>query len=183
MRIAVSATGPTLDAEVDPRFGRCQYLIFVDTDNMQFEAEENTSMAAGGGAGIATAQMVASKAVQAILTGNTGPNAFQVLSQAGIQVISGVSGKVRDAAERFKSGAFQAAPQPSVEAHFGMGAGAAPGLGGGGMGAGMAPMPPPAPYPADPQSEIEALKGQAQMVNQQLDDILHRIKELEGKNR
>jgi len=59
MRIAVSATGPTLDAEVDPRFGRCQYLIFVDTDNMQFEAEENVSIAASGGAGIATAQMVA----------------------------------------------------------------------------------------------------------------------------
>ena len=97
-------------------------------------------------------------------------------------MISGVSGKVRDAVERFKSGAFQAAPQPSVEAHFGMGAGAAPGLGGGGMGAGMAPMPPPAPYPVDPQSEIEALKGQAQVMKRQLDDILHRIKELGEKN-
>jgi len=104
---------------------------------------------------------------------------------------------VRDAVERFKSGAFQAAPQPSVEAHFGMGGGRGHGMGGGrgmgrgmemggggmGMGAGMAPMPPPAPYPVDPQSEIEALKGQAQVMKRQLDDILHRIKELEEKNR
>jgi len=38
MRIAISATGPTLDAEVDPRFGRCQYFIIVDPETMEFEA-------------------------------------------------------------------------------------------------------------------------------------------------
>lgn len=198
MRIAVSATGPTLDAEVDPRFGRCQYLIFADTDTMQIEVEENASIAASGGAGIATAQAVASKGVQAMLTGNTGPNAFQVLSQAGIQVITGVSGKVQDAIERLKAGEFQAAPQPNVDAHFGMGAGGgvSPGMGGGfstgggrgrgrgmgrGMGMEMSPVPPDTPHPANPQSEIEALKGQAQMMKQQLDDIMRRIDDIEKK--
>jgi len=38
MRIAISATGPTLDAEVDPRFGRCQRFVIADTETEEFEA-------------------------------------------------------------------------------------------------------------------------------------------------
>jgi predicted Fe-Mo cluster-binding NifX family protein len=102
MKIAVSATGPSLDAEVDPRFGRCQYFIIVDPETMQFEAVENSSAMASGGAGISAAQMIAGKGVEAVLTGNCGPNAYQVLSPAGIKVISGVSGKVQDAIQGYK---------------------------------------------------------------------------------
>ena len=40
MKIAVSSKGTDLDAEVDPRFGRCQYLLFVDTDTLDYEAQE-----------------------------------------------------------------------------------------------------------------------------------------------
>ncbi|MFP3975251.1 MAG: NifB/NifX family molybdenum-iron cluster-binding protein [Dehalococcoidia bacterium] len=129
MKIAVSATGPTLDAEVDPRFGRCQYLVYVDTDTMEFRAEENSNIAAGSGAGVSTAQVVANMGVDAVLTGNTGPKAFQVLEQAGVQIINGASGAVRDAVEAFKSGRFQQTSSPSVDSHFG--------IGGGGMGRGM----------------------------------------------
>jgi len=75
MRVAVSATGPTLDAEVEPRFGRCPYFIIVDPDTMQFEALENSSAMQAGGAGISTGQMIVSKGVQVVLTGNCGPNA------------------------------------------------------------------------------------------------------------
>ena len=134
MRVAISATGPTLDAEVDPRFGRCQYFIIVDPDTMQFEALENSSAMQSGGAGISAGQMIASKGVQAVLTGNSGPNAYQVLSAASIQVITGVSGKIRDAIQAYKSGQFQATSQSNVAAHFGMGGGMGKGMG---MGRGM----------------------------------------------
>ena len=123
MRIAVSASGPSLDAEVDPRFGRCRYFSIVDPDNMEFEAVENSGAQAGGGAGIATAQMIAGKGVEAVLTGNCGPNAFQVLSAAGIKVVTGVSGKVKDSVQDYKAGSLQPASQPNVPGHFGMGRG------------------------------------------------------------
>ena len=129
MRIAISANGSTLDAEVDPRFGRCQYFIVVDPETKKFEAVDNSSAMASGGAGISAAQMIAGKGVGAVLTGNCGPNAYQTLSAAGIQVITGVSGKVKDAAEQYKLGTFATAQQPNVPGHFGMGAG--PGRGGG----------------------------------------------------
>jgi len=68
MIIAISATSPDLDADVDPRFGRCQYLIVVDPDTLKFEAVENTSISASSGAGTATAQTMARMGVEAVLT-------------------------------------------------------------------------------------------------------------------
>jgi len=99
MKVAISATAPRLDAEVDPRFGRCSYFVVIDPETMEFEALENSNAMAAGGVGITTAQMVANKGVQLILTGNCGPNAYQTLSAAGVQVITGgstsISVKVR----------------------------------------------------------------------------------------
>jgi predicted Fe-Mo cluster-binding NifX family protein len=183
MKVAISATGTTLDAEVDPRFGRCQYFIIVDPETMDFEALDNASAMAAGGAGISTAQMVAGKGVQVVLTGNSGPNAYQVLSAAGIQVITGVAGKVKDAIQAYKSGRLQATSRSNVAAHFGMGGGMGRGMGmgkgiGRGMGMGAGMMPPP---PSSPEQELEALKAQSQMLAQQLSEIERRIKELEKK--
>ena len=123
MKIAISATGKSLDAEVDPRFGRCQYFIIVDPETMEFEAVDNSNTTGAGGAGISTAQMILGKRVEAVITGNCGPNAHQVLSAAKIKVITGVAGSVRDAIQGYKSGKFQANSQPNVTAHFGMGGG------------------------------------------------------------
>ena len=129
MRIAVSANSPGLDAEIDPRFGRCQYFIIADPDTMKFEALENSGAMAGGGAGITTAQTIAGKGIEAVLTGNCGPNAYEVLSVAGIKVFTGVAGKVQDAIEGYKMGKFKASSQPNVAGHFGMGRGMGRGRG------------------------------------------------------
>jgi len=100
MKLAVSASGKELDASIDPRFGRCAYFILVDTDDMSFEAFNNENIALGGGAGIQSAQFVASKGAKVVLTGNVGPNAVQTLSAAGVEVIVGQRGTVREAIER-----------------------------------------------------------------------------------
>ena len=192
MKIAISATGPTLDAEVDPRFGRCQYFIIVDPETMQFEAIENSGVRAASGAGITAGQIITSKGVQVVLTGNSGPNAYQVLSAAGVQVINGVSGRVRDAIEEYKLGTFATAQQPNVAAHFGYGTGMGGGMGmsrgmgrgigrGVGMGAGMMPPVSPPPQPLSPEQDLEALKAQSQMLAQQLSELQRRIEELEKK--
>jgi len=121
VKIAITSAGPTLDSQVDPRFGRAQYLLIVDTDSLDIEAIDNPNAAAGGGAGIQTAQMVADKGVQAVLTGNCGPNAFRTLNAADIQIYTNVSGVVRDAIESLKRGLLQPISGPSVGGHFGAG--------------------------------------------------------------
>lgn len=120
MRIAISATGPDLAAQVDPRFGRSQHFILFDPETSLHEALDNAGASAGGGAGIATAQMIADKGVRAVLTGDCGPNAYQVLSAAGIQVITNVSGTIKDAIEASKAGKLLASSKPSVDAHHGL---------------------------------------------------------------
>ena len=138
MKIAISATGPALDAEVDPRFGRCRYFIIVDPETMDFEAVDNSGVASGGGAGIAASQEIARREIAALLTGNCGPNAHQVLSAAGIKVITGVSGKIEDVIGDYRAGKLVPSAQPNVPDHFGMGAGRGAGRGGGrGMGRGQ----------------------------------------------
>ena len=52
MKIAVTATGPSLDEQVEPRFGRCPYFLIIETDDMDYEAVENPNVILGGGAGI-----------------------------------------------------------------------------------------------------------------------------------
>ena len=142
MKIAITASGLTLDANLDPRFGRCAYFLVVDTNTMEFEAVENPNVALGGGAGIQSAQLMAAKDVKFVLTGNCGPNAHETLSAAGIGVIPGCSGTVRDAVEWFKAGQFNTASEPTVARHSGMAdtpppPAGQPGLGGGaGMGRG-----------------------------------------------
>jgi predicted Fe-Mo cluster-binding NifX family protein/ferredoxin len=120
MKIAVTSTGPTLDDNVEARFGRCAYFLIIDTETLQYEPIENPNIALGGGAGIQSAQLMSEKGVTAVLTGNCGPNAFNVFGQAGIQVVVGVSGPVRNAVEQFKKAAFSSASGPSVSSHFGM---------------------------------------------------------------
>jgi predicted Fe-Mo cluster-binding NifX family protein len=121
MKLCVSATGNALEATVDPRFGRCQNFIFVESDTMEFESIANPAFTAGGGAGIQAAQLVVNKGTAIVLTGNVGPNTFQALHAAGVKVVTGVSGPVKDAIEKCKKGGFQYTGAPTVETHFGMG--------------------------------------------------------------
>ncbi len=137
MKIAISAAGATPEAEVDPRFGRCPQFIVADTDTGVFETLENPGLMASGGAGIAAAQMIAGQGVNAMLTGNCGPNAYGVLSAAGIEVVTGVSGKIADAVAAYQKGDLRASPQANVSDHYGMGGGGAGGGRGGGGGRGM----------------------------------------------
>jgi predicted Fe-Mo cluster-binding NifX family protein len=123
MKIAVTAENPSLDATIDPRFGRCPYFLIVDTEDMRFEAVANPSLSLGGGAGIQAAQLMAEKGVRHVLTGNCGPNAYQTLSAAGIGVIVGCSGAVRNAIGEFTAGRLAAAAEPNVADHFSRAAG------------------------------------------------------------
>jgi predicted Fe-Mo cluster-binding NifX family protein len=123
MKICVTAIANNLDAQVDPRFGRCPYFIIVESETMKFEAIPNLSQNAPSGAGIQAAQTVTSKDAKVLITGNVGPNAFQALSSAGIKIVTGASGTVREVIERYKRGELKETSTPTVRGHFGMGRG------------------------------------------------------------
>ena len=155
MKIAISSTGKDLNSNVDPRFGRCAYFIIVDPDTMEYEAVENQSAMLGGGAGIQAAQFISSKGAEVVITGNCGPNAVRTLEAAGIKIITGYNGTVRQAIEDFKMGRLKPTSGPTVQEHFGIREVSAKG------------------------SELEELKEQAALLKRQLEMIERRISQLE----
>jgi len=203
MKICVTATAGDLNAQVDPRFGRSQYFVFVDSDTMAFEAMLNEAIATPGGAGIQAAQTVLNKGGNVVISGNIGPNAFQVLSTAGVKIATGAYGTVKEAVEMYKTGRLSEAEISTVATHAGMGAGVGAGggmgMGGGrgggrgrgmGMGLGMQqPMPsqmqpqaPQAPIaPKTREEEIEQLSNMANRLGKDLEEVKRRIEELKRR--
>ncbi len=120
MKICITSQGSDLNSEVDSRFGRCSYFLIIDPETMDFESIENPSTHATGGAGIKSAQFVANKDVNMVITGNCGPNAFYTLKSANIDVITGAKGKVKNIVEQYKSGSLKTDSGPSVSPKFGL---------------------------------------------------------------
>jgi predicted Fe-Mo cluster-binding NifX family protein len=119
MKIGLSANGPSLEAQVDPRFGRAPYFLMVDTETMGFEVVPNQpSMQAPQGAGIQAAALVARHRPAAVITGHCGPKAFHTLQAVGIPVIVGVTGIVRDAVRNYRAGNLKPATGPNAASHW-----------------------------------------------------------------
>lgn len=121
MKVAVTAAGSGLEAQIDPRFGRCANFVIVDTETMEAKDQSNEARSAVGGAGIQAGQEVASLGVEAVITGNVGPNAARVLAASGLKIYIGASGTVKEAVGAFKEGKLQETATASVQAHTGMG--------------------------------------------------------------
>ena len=130
MKVAVSASRKDLDAPIDPPFGRCACFLIVETEDMSFEPFDNENIALGGGAGIQSAEFVASKGAKVVITGAVGPNALRALSAAGVRLVTGQTGTVREAIVDYKKGKMKTADQTSVSENDGT-------SGRGGMGRGM----------------------------------------------
>jgi predicted Fe-Mo cluster-binding NifX family protein len=187
MKIAITSTGTTLEDNVEARFGRCPYFLIIETDTMKVEPIQNPNIALGGGAGTQSAQLMAEKGVTSVLTGNCGPNAFRIFGVAGINLITGVHGRVRDAVDKFKSGSMSHSSVPNVQSHFGMGGrgmGRGMGMGmGKGMGRGLGDrgFAPPT-LKQDSMSlnkdNTEGLKATASNLRNQLEAIGSRLRDL-----
>lgn len=196
MRMAVTSEGPSLEARIDGRFGRCRYFLIIDSDDLSLETVENRNATLGGGAGIQSARMIAAKGVTHVFTGSCGPNAYQVLTAAGINVVTGCAGGVRDVVNQCREGSFTAAGGPSVADHYGMGqnysgqmgsgtggGGSVPGMGRGmgmgrgggmGMGGGFAGR-----QRAGVQNVKEDSADELETLKRQMDQISERIRQLE----
>jgi len=121
-KIAITSTGKESESPMDPRFGRCAYFVIVDgSGNMN--PVSNDAKDLSNGAGIQAAKDVVDLKVEAVITGDVGPNAFRVLSAAGVRVFVGGSGTIREALEKYKGGSLQEASSSTSPGHHGMGGG------------------------------------------------------------
>lgn len=109
MKIAISSTDKNIESNVSDIFGRCPYFIIAEIKNGKIEKTEsikNENVDQTGGAGISTAQLMAEKNVNVIITGNVGPRALDVLNQFNIEIYSG-EGVIKDVLQNFIDGKLE----------------------------------------------------------------------------
>lgn len=116
MKVAVSTTSGGLEDKVSELFGRAVTFTIVDLENGEVKNVEvirNDFAVRGGGAGVAVSQFLVDKGVNAVITGNVGPNALAVLSSAGVKVYRSGGLKVREAIEKLVRGELEEITTPS----------------------------------------------------------------------
>ncbi len=119
MKIIITATGTNLESEVDPRFGRAQYFLLVDTETEEILPIDNDqNLQAASGAGIQSAEAIVKNEAEVLLTGHCGPKAFRALTSAGVKIVHGVEGSVKTAIDKFKKGEYQFASSADVASHW-----------------------------------------------------------------
>ncbi len=114
MKLAVSATGDDLKSQLDRRFGRCSFFVIMNPETMEYETIQNVSQGASGGAGIKAAQTLEDAEVDSLITGNVGPNAFNALTAAGIDIFTGVSRTVKETIDKYNEGELSQANEPTA---------------------------------------------------------------------
>lgn len=119
MKVVLTATGNSLDSEIDPRFGRAQYLVLFDTETEEVSPIDNEqNVQAAGGAGVQAAEMIANVGAEVLITGHCGPKAFRALEAAGVKVICGAEDTVKGAVDKFKKGEYTFTDAADVESHW-----------------------------------------------------------------
>ena len=119
MKVAITSKGLDLNSQVDPRFGRTQNFLLVDTETGEHTVLDNQqNLNAASGAGIQSTETIVKNGAEVLLTGHCGPNAFRALSAAGVKIVIGVDGAVKDALEKLKNGEFSFAESADVEGHW-----------------------------------------------------------------
>jgi len=107
MKIALTSVGESMDSEIDPRFGRAAFFLIVNPETMAHQFLRNLNTEGRGGVGIQSAQMIIQEGVEAVITGKCGPNAFETLTAANLEIYEGITGSVRTAIEDFKNKKLQ----------------------------------------------------------------------------
>jgi predicted DNA-binding protein (UPF0251 family)/predicted Fe-Mo cluster-binding NifX family protein len=119
VNIAITSTDGSLDGMVYERFGRSKKIIIFNRKTGSFDVVDNTAnMNTPQGAGIQTAQNVATTGVQALISGHVGPNAFSVLQAAGIEAYSASNMTVKEALAKLDEGTLTKLAGADVEGHW-----------------------------------------------------------------
>ncbi len=107
MKIAIPANGPDLRARCSDRLGLAQYLLVVEVQSGHWEAFANPDQMHGGSGMIMVAQIIANRC-QVLLAQWCSPIAEKYLSNAGVQIVTGLSSRtVAEAIEEFQRKSYR----------------------------------------------------------------------------
>lgn len=119
MKLIFTTPGDTLDASLDPSFGRARNFLLYDTESGTSEVISNQqNLNAAQGAGIQAAQTIVKAGAGALVTGHCGPKAYRVLAAAGVKVYNTDAPTIAEALARYRAGRLPEATSANVEGHW-----------------------------------------------------------------
>lgn len=163
MRIAISADDKNgLDSVVSPHFGRCPHYVLVDVEGQEIKAVnaiDNPYYGHHAPGQVPT--FINEQRVNVMLTGGMGGRAIAFFQRFGIEAVTGASGTVRYALERYLDGELRGyAPCHESQEH------------------GHGQIPAEGEYEQD---EVGRLREEATMLQRQLADVMARLDRLSGE--
>ncbi len=111
MKIVLTAKGENWDAEIDPRFGRADFLFMYDEDSEEIKTVNNLDIQnAAHGAGPQTAKKLFDLEPDVLITGNgPGGNAAAVLQKANLKIFTGAQNmSLKEAYDSYREGKLTA---------------------------------------------------------------------------
>lgn len=103
MKIAL----PSRQNMIDSHFGHCEYFtVFTINDSKEIVGQEQVASPAGCGCKSNIAYTLADMGVSLMLAGNMGEGAVKVLQHAGIEVLRGCTGGVKDTLLQWLAGSL-----------------------------------------------------------------------------
>ena len=113
MKLAITSQGKDLDAALDPRFGRCQYFIIIDTDTGEYIAAANDSLCCRR-RGYPECTVSSQSRCRCCASPDGSANATRTLQAGGIKVYAATGGTVRDALGKYKAGSWRQPMKPPL---------------------------------------------------------------------
>jgi predicted Fe-Mo cluster-binding NifX family protein len=96
VKTAFSTDGRSIDDPIAPAFGRCRNFVIVESGYEPVKVIPNPGTASAGGAGVQAAETLVRAGIVRLVTGSIGYNARPIFDAAGIEIVTGASGPIRD---------------------------------------------------------------------------------------
>ena len=119
MKIVVSSKGRDIESNIDTIFGRALFFLILDIKTNEKKVIENKVRDRSTGVGITIGNIVLNEEIDAVITTNIGPHAFETFEQSGIKIYQ-AGGKIKDAIRLFKEERLSEITKATVPKYSGL---------------------------------------------------------------
>lgn len=101
-KIAIPATGQTLDSFVSDSLGRAPFIIIYDIDSQKYLCRENSGFTLKDGSGLKVTELILENKANILLTREIGTKTYSVLMKEHIEIhLLNSGGTVNSAIKKF----------------------------------------------------------------------------------
>ena len=103
MKIAISATGRSIDSIIEPKFERCHFFLILDLEKNLLLPTENKTKDRPHEIGGAIGHLIVNEGIDAVITTDIGPSAFTIFKRYEIKIYR-AEGIIEDAIRLLQEG-------------------------------------------------------------------------------